>query len=175
MSAGAPVVSNAGPLLALAKLNLLHLLKALYGRVYFARSVYNETVVEGMRQGHEDARTLRLFLDQMQWHPEEVDAAQIPSGLREVHLDQGEVDTLALAERLHSGLVLMDETVGRQTARDRGLAVRGSLGVLVEAYQRSLIQADQLRLYFEEMARRHDIWVNSALVARLLTEVLEDG
>ena len=44
------------PLMALAKLNLLHLLKALYGRVYFARSVYDETVVEGMRQGYEDAR-----------------------------------------------------------------------------------------------------------------------
>jgi predicted nucleic acid-binding protein len=160
---------------AWAKLNLLHLLKALYGRVYFARSVYDETVVEGMRQGHEDARTLHLFLDQMGWHPDEVGPADMPSELREAHLDQGEMDTLALAERLHSGLVLMDETVGRQTARERGLAVRGSLGVLVEAYQRGLIEADQLRLYFEEMARRQDIWINPALVERLLTEVLQGG
>ena len=67
MSAGAPVVSNAGPLMALAKLNLLHLLKGLYGRVHFARSVYDEVVIEGSRQGHEDARTLYLFLDQMGW------------------------------------------------------------------------------------------------------------
>lgn len=175
MSAGVPVVSNAGPLMALAKLNLLHLLKALYGRIYFARSVYDETVVEGMRQGHEDARTLHLFLDQMQWYPEEVDRSEVPSDLRQAHLDQGEGDTLALAERLQSGLVLMDETAGRQTARDRGLAVRGSLGVLVEAYRRGLIETDQLRLYFEEMARRQDIWISPALVERLLAEVLEDG
>jgi len=98
-----------------------------------------------------------------------------PSGLREGHLDQGKVDTLALAERLHSRPVLMDETVGRQTARDRGLGVRGSLAVLVVAYQRGLIQAYQLRPCSEEMARRHDIWINPALVERLLTEVLEDG
>jgi predicted nucleic acid-binding protein len=160
--------------MALAKLNLLHLLRALYGRVHFAHSVYDETVIEGARQGHEDARTLRLFLDQMEWRPEEVDLADIPADLREARLDQGERDTLALAKRLRSALVLMDETVGRQTARDRGLAVRGSLGVLVEAYHRGLIQADQLRLYLEEMARRQDIWVNPALVERLLREVLED-
>ena len=36
MSAGAAVISNAGPLMVLAKLNLLHLLKSLYGRVDFS-------------------------------------------------------------------------------------------------------------------------------------------
>ena len=49
------------------------------------------------------------------------------------------------------------------------------LGVLIEAYKRGLIQADQLRLYFEEMARRQDIWINPALVERLLAEVLQGG
>jgi len=34
MSASVPVVSNAGPLMVLAKLNLLHLLKVLYGYVH---------------------------------------------------------------------------------------------------------------------------------------------
>ena len=41
MSVSSPVVSNAGPLVAMAKLSLLHLLKELYGRVYFSRSVYD--------------------------------------------------------------------------------------------------------------------------------------
>lgn len=175
MSAGRQVVNNAGPLVALAKLNLLHLLKELYGRVHYSGSVYHEAVVEGMRQGHEDARTLRLFLDQMEWCPEDVDPADVPTDLHEARLDQRERDTLALAETLGSSLVLMDETVGRQAARDRGLAVRGSLGVLAEAYRRGMIEADQLRLYCEEMAHRHDIWINSALAEHLLTEVLGDG
>ena len=133
--------------MALAKLNLLHLLRKLYDRVHFALSVYEETVVEGVRLGYEDAGTLRSFLDQMGWHPQKVESANMPAGLREIHLDRGEQDTLALAISLNSRLVLMDETAGRQLAREQGLAVRGSLGVLIEAYQRDLISPDQLRLY----------------------------
>ncbi len=39
-----PVVTNAGPLMVFSKLNLLHLLKELYGRVHFSKSVYDEVV-----------------------------------------------------------------------------------------------------------------------------------
>lgn len=158
--------------MALAKLNLLHLLKELYGRVHFARSVYDETVLEGMRQGHEDARTLLLFLNQMQWDPEEVDLADAPADLSAACLDRGERDTLILAEALSSTLVLIDESVGRRMAHDRGFAVRGSLGVLIEAHHQGLIQTEQLRLYFEEMARRRDIWINRALAERLLQQLI---
>ena len=160
--------------MALAKLNLLHLLGELYGRVHFALSVYEETVVEGVRQGYEDAGTLRSFLDQMGWRPQQVEPVNMPAGLREAHLDRGERDTLALAISLNSRLVLMDEIAGRQSARERGLAVRGTLGVLIEAYRRELISADQLCLYLGEAARRQDIWVNRVLVERLLQEVFGD-
>ncbi|NCP15706.1 hypothetical protein GW866_01495 [bacterium] len=87
-------------------------------------------MIEGLRQGYEDARTLKLFLDQMNWMPEEVTAT--PRELQTVHLDRGECDTLALAISLGKGLVLMDETAGREVARFLGVTVRGSLGVLVE-------------------------------------------
>jgi predicted nucleic acid-binding protein len=174
MSTGVSVVINAGPLMVLAKLNLLHLLKELYGCVHIPRSVYDEVVTEGMRQGYEDARTLHLFLNQVEWSPEDVGPAAIPADLQEAHLDPGERDTLALAVALGDALVLMDEVTGREVARALGLTVRGSLGVLIESYRRGLIGADQLRLYLVEIARRQDIWVNRALVERLLQEILGD-
>jgi predicted nucleic acid-binding protein len=68
----------------------------------------------------------------------------------------------------------MDETTGREAARALGLAVRGSLGVLIQAYRQKLIEADQLRLYFTEIADRHDIWISRALVDRLQRDVLKD-
>jgi uncharacterized protein len=172
MSAPTLVVCNAGPLIALAKLNLLHLLQELYGRVRFSQSVYDEAVTQGIRQGYEDARTLSAFLDQMNWQPEEVNLDEVPDHLREARLDRGECDTLVLGTTLGANLILMDETEGRRIARAEGFEVRGSMGVLVEAFRQSPINADQLRLNLSEMARRQDIWVNPALAERLLHKVL---
>ena len=166
------VVSDAGPLIVLAKLNLLHLLGALYGRVQIPRSVYQEVVIEGMRAGHEDARTLYLFLEQTGWPIQEIAPEEIPADLRAARLDRGERETLAIAVVLGSDLVLMDETVGREVARASGLAVRGSLGILIQAYRQGAIDAGQLRLYLAEIARRQDIWVHPALVERLRRDVL---
>ena len=81
---------------------------------------------------------------------------------------------LALAVAMENPLVLIDETEGRQAARDWGLRARGSLGILVEAYRRGILGADQLRLAFAEVIRRQDIWINPALVERLQHEILSE-
>ncbi len=173
MSRSLPVVINAGPLMVLAKLNALHLLRKLYEQVLIPRSVYDEVVLEGLRQGYQDARTLQLFLAQVKWSPVDASRAPIPDDLLQAPLDRGERDTLALAVEREAGLVLIDEAVGRKIARTRGLPVRGSLGILIEAYRQGFIEVDQLRLYFDEMTHRQDIWVSPTLVARLLSKVLE--
>lgn len=162
------VVSNAGPLIALAKLNLLHLLKQLYGRVYFSPAVYEESVIEGLRQGLEDAHTLRLFLSQEGW---ETTPVNVPNEWASLRLDRGERESLALA--LEKGaLLLIDEERGREEARRHNIRVRGTLGVLVEAYRRGLINSDQLRFYFSQIEKRVDVWISPSLCRRLLKQVL---
>lgn len=106
-----PVVANAGPLMALAKLNLLHLLKQLYDQVLLSRTVYEEVVVEGMQRGFEDAHTLQLFLKQEGWQPTEV--KDLPGDLATLHLDRGKRESIALALALDS-LLLIDEERGRE-------------------------------------------------------------
>lgn len=61
-----PVVSDASPLMVLAKLNVLHLLKELYGEVYFPQSVYEEVVIEGVRQGYEDVWISRALIRRLE-------------------------------------------------------------------------------------------------------------
>jgi predicted nucleic acid-binding protein len=163
------VITNAGPLMALAKLNLLHLLKQLYGRVQFPRSVYEEVVIEGINRGFEDAHTLRLFLSQENWEPTEVE--DVPDDLASLHLDRGERESIALALAL-DGMLLIDEERGREEARRRGITVRGTLGVLIQAYRSGLITADQLCFYFGQIEERTDIWISPRLCHRLLREVL---
>lgn len=166
------VVANAGPLMALAKLNLLHLLKQLYGQVQFGQSVFHEVVVDGIRQGHEDAHTLQQFLRQEGWEATEV--AVVPPLLATLPLDRGERDSIALAVA-SQGLLLMDEERGRQVAQQLGVQVRGTLGILIQAYRGGLIDADQLRLYFDQLATRTDVWISPTLCRRLLRETLGDN
>jgi len=163
------VVANAGPLMALAKLNLLYLLKELYGRVLFTRSVYDEVVLQGIHREFEDAHVLQRFLRQEGWEPIEV--TDVPRLLASAHLDQGEQDSLALASKLKC-LLLMDEERGRAVAQQFGVPMRGTLGILIQAYRSDLISADQLIFYFGELERRTDIWISPALCRRLLAETL---
>jgi len=57
-------VSNSGPLMALAKLNRLSLLRKLFQGVLIPQAVYEETVIRGISRGYPDALAIKLFLEQ---------------------------------------------------------------------------------------------------------------
>lgn len=119
------VVADSSPLIYLSRVGVLDLLSAVFGDVVVPRTVWNEVVerrpsapgLDALRQ----ARWIRV-----------VDSAlpQIDLGL-----DSGETAAILLAEALHADLLLIDERLGRKVARARGIAVRGTLGVLVQARQ----------------------------------------
>ena len=54
-------VADSGPMIALAKLNHLRLLPAMYERVVIPRAVYDEVVTIGLRRGYPDASVAEAF------------------------------------------------------------------------------------------------------------------
>ena len=56
-----------------------------------------------------------------------------------VALDDGERAAIALASAMHANLLLMDDRLGVATARLRGFAVTGTLGLLDRAARRGLV------------------------------------
>jgi len=54
-------------------------------------------------------------------------------------LDPGEAEAIALALETQAELLLMDERLGRDTARHLGLPFTGLIGLLVEAKRKGLI------------------------------------
>jgi predicted nucleic acid-binding protein len=58
-------------------------------------------------------------------------------------LDEGETAAIALAESLHADLLLIDERDGFRVARERGLSVTGTLGLLDLAAERGLLDFEQ--------------------------------
>jgi predicted nucleic acid-binding protein len=58
-------------------------------------------------------------------------------------LDEGETAAITLAESLHADLLLIDERDGFRVAKERGLRVTGTLGLLDRAAERGLVDFAQ--------------------------------
>jgi predicted nucleic acid-binding protein len=131
------VVSDTSPLNYLVLLGLQDILPALFGHVLIPEAVRHELRSAAAPQ------PVKHFLDT--W-PSWLDCrvvSQVPPALQ--HLDPGEQEAIALAQSLGASLVLLDEKKGRRMARDLGLAVSGTLGILDLAAHRGLVDlADAL-------------------------------
>jgi uncharacterized protein len=162
------VLCDSGPLIALAKLNRLHLLLDLWGIVHVTEEVYREAVVFGQAQGALDALTIRLF-----WQKHNLSVTAVPVNVLSasqpaIKLDPGEHSTFALALTLRDVLVLVDDEDARTEARRLGLPIRGTLGVLVAAHRRGLLTLPEIELLINELSARPDIWISARLCAGIL-------
>jgi predicted nucleic acid-binding protein len=159
--ASEPITVNTGPLIALAACGALDLLRRLHSHVLIPTAVV-EQFGRG-RSGGAASTDLPLWLEVRTLR------GQVPPILV-AHLDAGEASAIALALEERIRLVGMDERRGRLVARDMGLAVTGSVGVLLRAKRLGLIDAVAPHL---AAMRQNGIWLGEALVRRVLTEAQE--
>ncbi|MBI4788529.1 MAG: DUF3368 domain-containing protein [Chloroflexi bacterium] len=126
-------VSNASPLINLARIGLLDLLRQLYGSLIVPTAVWDEVVVQGAGQaGAEEVRTAGWIARQ------EIANTSLAQALRQ-ELDAGEAEAIVLALEARAELLVMDERLGRETARHMGLRCIGLIGALIAAKRRGLI------------------------------------
>jgi predicted nucleic acid-binding protein len=143
------VVSNASPLITLARIGHLDLLRKLYDALYISTEVYTEVVIAGV--GLPGAAAVA----KADWiHVTAVrNAEDLAKTTTKIGLGAGEVSTVFLAKELHADLTLMDEWRGRRLAIDEGLAVVGCIGILEELYRRGEIK--DLRENYQELLRQN--------------------
>lgn len=128
------IVSNSSPLITLARISRLDLLRQLYGEIVIPEAVWHEVVMEGAEQpGAEAVRLAPWIVLQAVTNRPLVHALQ-------QELDAGEAEAIALAMEVGSVLLLMDERLGRDTARHLGIRYTEVIGVLIEAKHTGLVQ-----------------------------------
>lgn len=167
------VLVDAGPLIALAKLNRLHLLARLYETVHVPRAVYREAVVEGWIRDAPDSLGIRLFLERHNFPILDVSEEVLQRYAPVPALDSGERHLLSLAQTLArpGTLVLLDDELARAEARRLGFSVKGTLGVLVQAFREELLSMDEIELLLLEIAARPDIWISEKLCREVLVRL----
>jgi predicted nucleic acid-binding protein len=159
----APIVCNAGPLIALATVNRLDLLPSLYPRVLVPEAVTREIIGSGM-----DRAGVRQ-IESASWLEMVPSSAVDP--LLAAELGAGESEVISTAVRLRARLALIDERRARRIASQvYNLAVKGTVGVLVEAKRATLLP--QVRPLLEALVR-HGYYLSQRLVEYACREVGE--
>lgn len=166
------VVSNATPLIFLGKLNAVHLLQTLYQMVLISPKVYAEAIVAGLKYGHADAIVLNLYYQKniltMQPLADQALSVQLQN---EEGLDAGEAETIGLALAHRAELTLIDEQRARQIARRKGLVVKGTLGVIFDAFRQGTLTPMQAEFYIRQIMQQDDIWISSVLCEQVLAKI----
>lgn len=157
------VVSDASPLIALARVGQLKLLVEFYGRVLIAAEVHHEVTVAG--RGLPGAEEVR----QASWiEVTDPISASAPMTRDVENLGSGERGTILLAQAISADLVLLDDAKARRAAHNAGLSVLGCLGVLEAAARKALIpDARQVYLDLLRQGIRFDLRLLDASLARL--------
>jgi len=63
------------------------------------------------------------------------------------NLDKGEAETIALSIEISADLLLMDEKLGRKIAEEKGIKISGTIGVLLKAKKKGIIQEVKPLIY----------------------------
>jgi predicted nucleic acid-binding protein len=125
------VVADSTPLIYLSRVGALDVLATLYGEVLIPAAVHDEIVQKRASAPGVDALRQATWLRIADTEPPQMDLG----------LDPGETAAILLAAQLRADLLLIDERLGRRVAQSRGLIVRGTLGVLVQARQAGAVPA----------------------------------
>ena len=152
------IVCNAGPVIALAKIDHLSLLRDLADLVLIPEPVFHEVLAKPTPDSSRIPAASREFV-QVRATP----APPAPSVLSASRLpDPGEKAVIALAASVAPPVTaLLDDAAGRKVASLLGIPVLGFIGLLLAAKQRQLISTVGPLV---DQARIQGYWLSDELV-----------
>ncbi len=149
------VVSNTTPILSLLKIGKLDLLKELYGSIIIPQAVYDELEAGKDKNFYVDLKTLPWI------KIERIKTEETKLYLFD--LDAGEAEVIILAHEQNADLVILDESLGRRYAKQLDLTLTGTVGVLLKAKQKGLI--DNISIVLQKLVERGS-WLNPKLITK---------
>jgi len=143
------IASNSTPLIYLAKIGKLGLLKKLFGEVIIPTEVFNEVVIRGKEQQHPDSFVIEGAVEEGWIEVKDIKAI---GELGEFGIDPGEAQAISLAKSLDVP-VLLDQTHARIAAKALGLKPRGTIFVLLAAPRKKLLSYGEYQDSLEELVK----------------------
>jgi predicted nucleic acid-binding protein len=131
------VIADTGPVNYLVQIGLIDLLPRIFDRVVLPAAVETE-----LSHSLAPRAVQRWVADLPVW----VEIAKTPAVTLSPGIHKGEAAAIALAVAMQADLLLIDDGRGRRVAKQQGLRVTGTLGLLDLAAERGLVDfADAIR------------------------------
>lgn len=141
------VISDTTPIISLLKAGQLELLKKLFGEIIIPQTVFTELVSNSVFADEvETVRSCSYIRVRDVVEKKAVSILQRVTGL-----DAGESEAIVIAEELEADLLLVDEHKGRRVAQQMGIPITGTLGILLLAFDETLITAEEIDSCIETM------------------------
>lgn len=166
------VIADAGPLIALTRIDALVLLRGLFGRVFITTTVHDEILP--VASSFPDAGLLARALAQG-WI-ETVDTSQDEWRPLNPGVDAGEASAIHTAcvwrDAGDAVLLVMDDRAGRLEAKSRGIPLIGTAAVIGLAKTEGLIPAARPLL---EQLVQSGYFIGLSVIAAVLADAGEGG
>ena len=145
------IVSNSGPLIHLAKIDKLILLKELFDEVIIPLQVKMKVVDAGKEEGMGDAFLIEGEIENG-WIIIDGNITDFEDIARNVGIDEGEAAAIVLARNMKKP-ILLDDLAARRFAIGLGLEVTGSIGVLLKCTKLKMLPDREALDCLEKLAR----------------------
>ncbi|MDX9795939.1 MAG: DUF3368 domain-containing protein [Arcobacteraceae bacterium] len=125
------VVSNTTPIISLASIGKIDILKRFFDTVYISQAVYDELKSKdsfGFDEIDDPFFQIVSIKD------------TIATDILLNDLDLGEAQTIVLAKELNANMVLIDENIGYKIAKSQNLNVKRTLSLLITAKNKKYIK-----------------------------------
>jgi len=146
-------VSNASPIIFLSKLGAMDLLAQCFDEVHIPVAVKSEIGDVALPQFIQITAI------------SEFGQHYVSGAIGTLHA--GELEAIRLSEELGAGVVILDDLRARQKAKLQNQTVTGTLGILVLAKEKSLLEKAAFVEYLDALVNQHGMWVSEKLLQEL--------
>ncbi len=142
------IIADASCLIVLQNIQDLWLLQKLFGEVFITQEVEEE-----------------FGLDLPEWIKIKAIQNETQKNSLSLILDKGEASSIALSLEIADSLLIIDEKKGRRIAQELGLKIIGTLGIILRAKEKGLI--DSVKNVLEKLENA-GFWISPNLKAKIL-------
>jgi len=168
------LVFDATPLIYLATVERLGMVRLLGQNCVIPEPVYDEVVTVGVEAGHPDARRVEQAVEDGVFEVRDVDESELVRRLEgNPNISDADASVIALAAE-NDGIAILDERYGRTTAETEGVETRGTVWIVLLLVRDGELSAEEAREIVDEMVEA-GWYCSTDLYSRIVRKLEEMG